>query len=138
MKKVILSIFAVLFIASIGYSQVTTLWEKSATAGTKPVWEAGGLTRGIGYGLVGANHRLFVANREATLGGKQIFVYNALTGDSVTMLDVTTITGGTYPLNDVEVSTDGIIFVCNLTTNSSTSAFKVYKYTAKLQHLLKQ
>ncbi|MBP9581285.1 MAG: T9SS type A sorting domain-containing protein [Ignavibacterium sp.] len=131
MKKVILSIFAVLFIASIGYSQVTTLWEKSATAGTKPVWEAGGLTRGIGYGLVGGNHRLFIANRDAALGGKQIFVYNAVTGDSVSMLDVAVISGGTYPLNDVEVSTDGIIFVCNLTTNSSTSAFKVYKYTSE-------
>ena len=131
MKKVILSIFAALFIVSIGYSQVTTLWEKSANSGTKPSWEAGSLTRGLGYGLVGGNHRLFVANRNASLGGKQIFVFNALTGDSVAMLDTTGISGGTYPINDVEVSTDGIIFVGNLTTNSSTTAFKVYKYTSE-------
>ena len=131
MKKVILSIIAALFIVSIGYSQVTTLWEKSANSGTKPSWEAGSLTRGLGYGLVGGNHRLFVANRNASLGGKQIFVFNALTGDSVAMLDTTGISGGTYPINDVEVSTDGIIFVGNLTTNSSTTAFKVYKYTSE-------
>ena len=128
MKKVILSIFAVLFIASIGYSQVTTLWEKSATAGTKPVWETGSLTRGIGYGLVGGNDLFFVVTRNADLGGKQIIYYNALTGDSLGQLDNTGIVGGVAIVNDVEVSSDGKIFVANMTTNASADAFKVYRY----------
>ncbi len=78
MKKILFTIFAVICFASIGYSQVTTLWEKSATAGTKPVWETGSLTRGIGYGLIGADHRLYVVSRSTSYGGKQIFIYNAI------------------------------------------------------------
>ena len=129
MKKVFFTIFALLYAASIGYSQVTTLWEKSATAGTKPAWETGSTTRGIGYGLVGANQRLYVVNRNAAFGGKQIFIFNAATGDSVGMLDTTGISGGTLAVNDVEVSTDGKIFVCNL---ASGGFFKVYRYDSEV------
>ncbi len=129
MKKVLFTIFVLFYAASMGYSQVTTLWEKSATAGTKPVWETGSTTRGIGYGLVGANNRLFVVNRNATFGGKQIFIFNAATGDSVTALDTTGISGGTLVVNDVEVSTDGKIFVCNL---AAGGFFKVYSYDTEL------
>jgi hypothetical protein len=34
-------------------------------------------------------------------------------------------------VNDVEVSSDGIIFACNLTTSATTTAFKVYKWTSE-------
>ncbi|HEX9253876.1 MAG TPA: hypothetical protein VF870_16630, partial [Ignavibacteriaceae bacterium] len=129
MKKVLCTIIVLIFSASLGYSQVTTLWEKSATAGTKPAWETGSTTRGIGYGLVGANQRLFVVNRNAAFGGKQIFIFNATTGDSVGMLDTTGISGGTLPVNDVEVSSDGKIFVCNL---AAGGFFKVYKYDSEV------
>ncbi len=129
MKKILFTIIALFCFASLGYSQVTTLWEKSATAGTKPTWETGSTTRGIGYGLVGTNQRLFVVNRNASFGGKQIFVYNAATGDSVTKLDTTGISGGTLVLNDVEVSSDGKIFVCNV---AAGGFFKVYKYDTEL------
>ncbi len=61
--------------------------------------------------LLAQINRLYVVNRNAAFGGKQIFIFNAPTGDSVGMLDTTGISGGTYPVNDVEVSTDGIIFV---------------------------
>ncbi len=125
MKKLLLMISVLLYAASLGYSQVTTLWEKSVTAGTKPVWETGSTTRGISYGLVGANNRLFVVNRNSAFGGKQIFVYNAVTGDSVGKLDTTGISGGTLIVNDVEVSSDGKIFVCNL---AAGGFFKVYRY----------
>ncbi len=129
MKKIIFTILALVCIASLGYSQVTTLWEKSATAGTKPNWETGGTTRGIGYGLVGTDSRLFVVNRNTLFGGKQIFIYNAATGDSVGKLDTTGISGGTLVLNDVEVSSDGKIFACNVATGGF---FKVYKYDSEL------
>ena len=131
MKKLLFTIFAILYAASMGYSQVTTLWEKSATAGTKPAWETGSTTRGIGYGLVGANNRLFVVNRNAAFGGKQIIIFNAATGDSVGKLDTTGIAGGFYPVNDVEVSTNGIIYVGNMTLDATTTAFKVYAYSSE-------
>jgi hypothetical protein len=115
-----------------GYSQVTTLWEKSATAGNKPVWETGSLTRGISYGLVGGNQLFFVVARSALIGGKQIIYYNALTGDSLGQLDNTGIVGGVAIVNDVEVSSDGKIFVSNMTTNASADAFKVYRYDSLL------
>ncbi|MDP2363929.1 MAG: hypothetical protein Q8M94_09195, partial [Ignavibacteria bacterium] len=132
MKKLLFTIIALLFSASLGYSQVTTLWEKSATAGTKPVWETGSLTRGISYGSVGGNHLLFVVSRSASIGGKQIIYYNALTGDSLGQLDNTGIVGGVAIVNDVEVSTDGKIFVSNMTTNASADAFKIYRYDSLL------
>jgi hypothetical protein len=125
MKKLTLLILAILFSASLNYSQVTTLWEKSAAAGTKPVWETGNNTRGLAYGLVGGNQRLYVPNRHADVGGKQIFIFNAATGDSIGMLDTTGILGGTLAVNDAEVSSDGKIFVCNLVVGGF---FKVYRY----------
>jgi hypothetical protein len=128
MKKLLFTIFALLYAASLGYSQVTTLWEKSTTAGTKPLWDTGGLTRGISYGSVGGDHLFFVVSRHASIGGKQIIYYDALTGDSLGQLDNTGIVGGVAIVNDVEVSTDGKIFVGNMTTSASADAFKVYRY----------
>jgi len=125
MKKTILAFFVLLFAAGLTYSQVATNWEKSAAAGTKPAWETGNTTRGIAYGLIGTNHRLLVVNRNAAFGGKQIFIFNAATGDSVGKLDTTGIAGGTIIVNDVEVSSDGKIFVANVAVGG---IFKVYKY----------
>ncbi len=128
MRKILFTIVALIFTASLGYSQVTTLWEKSTNAGTKPAWESGSLTRGLSYGSVGGNDLLFVVTRNAGLGGKQIIYFNALTGDSLGQLDNTGIAGGVAVVNDVEVSSDGKIFVGNMTTNASADAFKVYRY----------
>ncbi|MDY0082342.1 MAG: T9SS type A sorting domain-containing protein [Ignavibacteriaceae bacterium] len=128
MRKTIFTFLAVVFAISLGYSQVTTLWEKSANAGTLPSWENGSTTRGLAYGQIGSNHRLFVANRHASVGGLQIFIFDAATGDSVGNLDITGISGGTLAINDVEVSTDGKIFVCNL---AGGGFFKVYRYDSE-------
>jgi len=125
MKKILLIITVLILSAEFNFSQVTTLWEKSATLSTNPSWNTGSLTRGISYGQVGANHRLFVVTRAASFGGKQILILDAATGDSVGVLDTTGISGGTFAVNDVEVSSDGKIFVCNLAVGGS---FKVYRY----------
>lgn len=115
---------------NISFSQVGVLWEKSASNSNLPAWfsQTGSTERGFGYGLVGGNHRLYIVSRN---GGNFIYVYNALTGDSVGTLSTSGITGGTFSINDAGVSNDGIIFVANLTTNASTSPFKVYKYTTE-------
>ncbi|MFO7524738.1 MAG: T9SS type A sorting domain-containing protein [Ignavibacteriaceae bacterium] len=125
MKKMLYLIVFLIIAVSTSYSQVTTLWEKSAATSTNPVWNTGSVVRGLSYGQVGADHRMYVVNRHGDFGGKQIFIYNAITGDSVGTLDTTGLSGGTLVINDVEVSTDGKIFVCNLAVGGF---FKVYKY----------
>ncbi|AFH50644.1 Hypothetical protein IALB_2941 [Ignavibacterium album JCM 16511] len=129
MKKVFIAFLVFLFVGT-SYSQVSTLWEKSAAATTLPSWfsTSGNTERGLAYGLVGGNHRLYIASRNA---GTFIYIYNALTGDSVGNLSTAGISGGTFTINDLGVSNDGLIFVCNLTTNASSSPFKVYKYTTE-------
>ena len=101
---------------------VTTLWEKGATAGNLPAWftPASSKTYGIGAG----NGHVYVATREGT-SGKNIVVYNAASGDSITALNMTGITGGTLVLSDVGVTEDGKIIAVNM---GNTTAFKIYMY----------
>jgi len=108
-------------------AQVTTLWQKSQSSGNLPAYFGSNTERGFAYSNVGGNDRLYVVkNSPAT-----VIVLNAANGDSIGTLDVTGISGGTFALNDIEVSSDGVIFGCNLTTSASTSAFKVYKWTSE-------
>jgi hypothetical protein len=110
----------------------TRIWEKSGALGTLPSYMGTGNTeRGFASGKVGANERVLLVDRKA---GNLIFVLNAATGDSVGRLDTTglaALASGTFAINDVEISADGVIYVCNLTTNATTSAFKVYKWSSE-------
>jgi hypothetical protein len=120
-----------LLVAGFAYGQaVQTLWQKSSGSGTLPTYfsASGNTERGFAYGKVGGNDRIYVVSRNA---GTFIYIYNALTGDSVGTLKTAGITGGTFAANDIEVTSDGVIYVSNLATTSATSAFKVYRYTAE-------
>jgi hypothetical protein len=101
---------------------VTTLWENGATTNKLPKWflTNSNKTRGIGA----SNEHVFVATRDGD-GGKNIFAYNALTGDSVAALNTTDLTLGTFVLNDVGVTEDGKIITASLGANTN---FKVYMY----------
>ncbi|GAB1416635.1 hypothetical protein MASR2M117_20410 [Paludibacter sp.] len=101
---------------------VTTLWENGATAGKLPKWflTTSNKTRGIGAD----NQYVYVATRDGD-GGKNIFVYNAATGDSIKALNTTDLTGGTFPLNDVGITEDGKIITASLGANTN---FKLYMY----------
>ncbi|MCX8056729.1 MAG: DUF4623 domain-containing protein, partial [Ignavibacteria bacterium] len=131
MKKYLPIILALLISANLIQSQTlsprfSVVWEKSQATGTLPSYIGTGNTeRGIGYGVVGGQEKLFLVSRQ---GFARVMVLNPVTGDPETFLDTTGITGGTFVLNDVEVSADGKIFACNLTTNSQTTAFKVYRW----------
>jgi hypothetical protein len=46
-------------------------------------------------------------------------------------LNSTGITGGTFLVNNAAVGSDGAIYVANLTTQSTTSPFKVYKWATE-------
>ncbi|HSL88882.1 MAG TPA: T9SS type A sorting domain-containing protein [Ignavibacteriaceae bacterium] len=133
MKKLMYFLVLVLFTANIGYSQVTTLWENSAATSNLPAWfSTGNGERGLAYGSVAGNDRVYVVSRSSTFGNN-IYIYNATNGDSVGLLNTTGISGGLFIINDVEVSSNGVIYVCNMTTDASgaTNPFKVYRYTAE-------
>lgn len=104
---------------------VTTLWENGATAGKLPAWflTTTNKTRGIGA----SNDYVFVPTREGATG-KNIFVYNALNGDSVAAMNTADLTLGTFVLNDLGVTEDGKIITASLGANTN---FKVYMYNDK-------
>jgi hypothetical protein len=91
-----------------------------------------------GYGFLGtANNERGIAYNPATgdlllvsrTGGPSIRVLNGLTGvETGTMTVDATITGGTFVLSMIGASDDGVIYAANLTTNATTSPYKVYRW----------
>ena len=100
-----------------------TLWERSAGNSTLPTWFTTGNTeRGVAHGKVmtgskSLEDRVFVVSRN---GGLFVKVLDGLTGADLGELNTTGVTGGLFALNDVEVSADGKVFACNLSTNASS------------------
>ena len=129
MKK-LLSILFLFVLVGVSSAQISTIWQRSAATSSLPTWfsATGNTERGLAYGLVNGNHRVYVVSRNVT---PSIRILNALTGADVDTLKTIGITGGTFPINDVEVSSNGVIYACNLTTNASASNFKVYRYTTE-------
>jgi hypothetical protein len=88
---------------------------------------SGDTQRGLAYSA-GTNH-VYVASRAGTPG---IYILNADTGADLngtpTSLNMTGVTGGTFTFSTVGVGSDGAIYAANLTTNSSTSAYKIYRW----------
>ncbi len=115
---------------SIEQEPLSKNWEKSQGMSNYPTFlSASSTERGFAYGKVGGNDRVYIVSRD---GGTYLWILDAATGDSVGSLNTTGISGGTFPVNDIEVSDDGLIFVANLTTNSTTSPFRVYKYDTEV------
>jgi hypothetical protein len=77
--------------------------------------------RGLAYG----NGELYLVSRT---GGINIRRLDALTGADLGGLNTAGISGGTFAVNAAAVGGDGAIYVGNLTTSSSTSPFKIYKW----------
>lgn len=93
--------------------------------------------RGIAYGVVGGNERLYMTSRA---GGNFVYIYNpadgtflSTAGNGSGSLNTTGVTapGSTVVLNDVEVSDDGAIYSCNLTTNNATAPFTCYYWASE-------
>lgn len=99
-------------------------WSFSDAGNNMPPWlsPTASTERGLAYGVINNNHRLYVVSRP------NVLILNAQTGDVIGNLNISGITGGTFTLNDVEVTEDGNIIAANLTTSASTSAFKVYRW----------
>jgi hypothetical protein len=80
--------------------------------------------RGLAYG----NGHLYLVSRT---GGNNVRILNPTTGADLGGLNMTGISGGTFPVNMVAVGGDGAIYVADLTTQSTTTPYKVYKWATE-------
>lgn len=125
MKKITL-LFAAIVVAMGATAQVTITknWERSDSLGTNFVWNlSGDVTRGMAYGKMGNNERVFLATRHTS--GTKVHVLNAATGDSVTSLNMTGVAGGTHAISDAGMTEDGKLLVCNM---AMPGTLKIYKW----------
>jgi hypothetical protein len=107
-------------------AQFTTDWQRSIAGSNLPDWFGENTERGMGYGIIAGQERIVVASR--TGGINTLRVIDAVTGNDIGELTSSLFTGGTFPINDVELSDDGVIFTANMTLDASTTPFKVYQY----------
>jgi photosystem II stability/assembly factor-like uncharacterized protein len=114
--------------------RLQSLWQSSAANGNLPSWFGTDTERGIGFGRIPntestLQNRLLVVSRAAN--NLNVRVLNPINGSEIGTLNLTGISGGTFAINDVGISDDGKIFVCNMTTNANTTAFKVYMWNSE-------
>jgi hypothetical protein len=80
--------------------------------------------RGLAYG----NGHLYLVSRT---GGSFVRILSSQTGGDLGSLATTGISGGTFAVSTAAVGGDGAIYVANLTTQSTTSPYKVYKWSTE-------
>lgn len=115
--------FCGLSISLLAQIQLEPLW--TLAPGDRPYLTTDNTQRGMDYNP--ATGHLLVANRA---GGLSIAVLDGLTGADLGSLNLGTgiITGGTFPGNMLGVANDGAIYLGNLTLNSTTTPFKLYRW----------
>ncbi|GJQ61889.1 MAG: hypothetical protein SCALA702_09420 [Melioribacteraceae bacterium] len=107
-----------------------TYWEMSAATGNLPSYfSSDSYERGMAYGHVNGNDRLYVVTRN---GGPRIVVHDAANGQEIGTIPAPTPAVGYFPLNYIDVSDDGYIFACNMTlTANDANAFTVYMWSSE-------
>lgn len=130
MKK----IYLVLLLASfcIGNAQIN--WKRSVANSNLPTWMGTG-TANTERGMAALNDKMYVVSR---FSGTKIKVVNGIDGtdlpDVSNYTGIPTTGGGTFSLNDVEVSANGAILACNLMSSiwaspaTGNSTFTIYKW----------
>ncbi len=83
-------------------------------------------------GLAAGNGHVYLVSH-ASVGGTtaNIRILNGTTGADLGGLNNTGISGGTFLVNNIAVGGDGAIYVANLTTQSTTSPYKVYRWATE-------
>ncbi len=111
---------------------ILSVWIGLAVANYPVIWKkldyidpGNDFTRGIAYNRL-TDHVLVVSRK----GGLNVYILDAATGTEVGKMNTDGISGGTYAINLVACSEDGIIYVCNLSAPqyTPTSTFKIYRY----------
>lgn len=97
------------------------VWEVKPSAGG--FFRSDNNTRGGGYNPT-TDHVIAVSRS----GGLKVVALDAATGDSVGVLSVAGVSGGTFPLSEIGITEDGQIFGANLSVSPAASAVKVYRW----------
>lgn len=79
--------------------------------------------RGMAYNPASGN--LLMVSRS---GGLSVNVLDSQTGAHLRTLNTTGISGGTFTLNQISVAADGAVYAANLVTDSTASAYKIYRW----------
>ncbi len=108
-------------VASVNSGALTECWQ--LTPGSRQYLTEGDTQRGLGYNPT--SNRLFLATRTPAVG---IIVLNATDGSQVSVMDVSAITGGTFPLNHVATGTDGKVYATNLSNTATGGDYKIYEW----------
>lgn len=98
------------------------LWTVNASP-TSEWFRADNTTRGGAYNP--ATDNVLVVSRT---GGPRIVALDATTGREVGRMNMTGIQGGTFPINLISVTEEGIIYGANLTISPSADPFRVYRW----------
>lgn len=124
MRKSILMLAMFLLIGQLN-AQLTTNWSFTSGGSNLPAWfSTNHFERGIAYSPL--NNKVYIVSRN---GGTFLKCLNSLTGEFETEFNVSGISGGTFALNDVEVSQDdGKVYAANLISGSNASPFKIYRW----------
>lgn len=129
-KTILLSSIALLFLNALSFAQFNTLWERCNRTGNKPSWFGNGTERGMAFGNMGNGERLYIVSRN----DNSIKVVDPVDGSDInlpTPFDLSGCSGGTFAVNDCDLTDDGVLIVGNLTINASSTSFKLYVWTTE-------
>jgi len=106
-------------------------WLAPGDSTTDFVNGSGSTERGLAYNPI-TNH-LLLTSRTGT-PAMNVRILDSATGIDLGGLSVpaATVTGGTFPINQVKVADDGAIYVGNLASPGATVPFKIYRWADEL------
>ena len=101
--------------------QMSNIW--NLLPGDRPYINTASTERGIAFNSLTTN--LLLASRTPS---NQIVVLDPLTGADKYQMNLSGVTDGTLPLNQVGVGDDGVVYVANLTTSATSPSYKIYRW----------
>jgi len=96
----------------------------SLAPGSRPYLTTNSLPYERGLACSPVSRRLLVVSRN----GPHVYALDADTGADLHELNVSGISGGTYPLLMIGAADDGAVYAGNLTTAGTTTAFRLYRW----------
>jgi hypothetical protein len=120
MKKILILFLLLIFFLPEVNAQYVKLWEKNV--GSYSFVANDNNMRSLAYNP--ATGHLLVSSRT---GAANIFIINPTTGDSLGLLNMTGVSGGTFAINYIRVTSEGVIYTSNLVTAAS-NVFKIYRW----------
>ena len=141
-------LFVLLLVGFAPYAPAQSLTALASFGGVTPGWrqpgeplggDAAGTNDGTSYlylqasnnerGLAYGNGHLYLVSHANVNGSTaNVRILDAISGIDTGGLNNTGVTGGTFAVNAGAAGSDGAIYVGNLTTQSTTTPFKIYKW----------